>query len=163
MTYELKLEHTYDARPEAVYETLVAPDAQGWLHGAGREGWTISRAETDVRVGGTSVYAMGRTGDEPDTETRVYTVVDPPHRLEMHHRMDLGQSRNTVETELTITVEEREDKTVVTMFQTGFDDEEMRDAFIEGWTEYLNTLGSATRWRLEHVHEGRTLKVRHDS
>ena len=85
MSYELRLERMFDASPEVVFDAFVDPENQAELHGSGVEGWTLSRNETDVRVGGTSVYAMGVTGEPPDTETRVFSVVDRPHRLVFAH------------------------------------------------------------------------------
>jgi uncharacterized protein YndB with AHSA1/START domain len=174
MSYELRLEHTYDAPPEDVFDTFVDPEAQGWLHGAAQDGWIVHSTETDVRVGGSSTCVMGREGEPPDTERRFYTVVDRPNRLKFRYVMELGDSTltaeagltaQTVETDMTITFEPRDGgKTLVTLVETGFDDEAMRDGFAEGWTEYLKTLASATAWRLEHLHEGTdTLKARHDS
>ena len=59
--------------------------------------WDVEVVEADVRVGGTSIVRMGPEGREPDTETRVYTVVDRPHRLELRYSMALaddGPSRS---------------------------------------------------------------------
>jgi len=93
---------------------------------------------------------MGPEGREPDTETRVYSVVDRPHRLELRYSMALAESGLTIDTELTITFEERDGGTLLTMVETGFEREEDRDGFTEGWTEYLETLGQL-------------LKARHDT
>src|SRR5215212_3616390 len=76
MTYELRLERLYDAAPEVVFDAFVDPATQEELHGSADPNWTVERAETDVRVGGTSTYVMGLRGEDPDTETRVFTVVD---------------------------------------------------------------------------------------
>ena len=93
---------------------------------------------------------MGPAGREPDTETRVYTVVDRPHRLELRYSMALAESGRTIETQMTITFEDRDGGTLLTMVETGFEVEADRDGFVEGWTEYLETLG-------------RVLKTRHDT
>jgi uncharacterized protein YndB with AHSA1/START domain/dihydrofolate reductase len=140
MSYELRLERMFDAPPEAVFDAFVDPENQAELHGSSVEGWTLSRNETDVRVGGTSVYAMGVTGEPPDTETRVFSVVDRPHRLVFAHSMDIAEWGRAVETEMTITFEDRDGKTLLTMVQTGFSTEEDRDSFMTGWPEYLETL-----------------------
>ena len=124
MTYELRLERLYDAPPEVVFDAFTDPANQAELHGEGTEGWAIQRAETDVRVGGTSTYAMGPEGVEPDVETRVFTVVDRPHRLEFRHSMKVAEwGGRTVETDMTLTFEDQDGKTLLTMVQTGFERE----------------------------------------
>ena len=150
MTYELRLERQFDAPPEAVFDTFVDKTSQGVLHGAEQRGWHVEVIQTDVRVGGTSIVRMGPEGREPDTETRVYSVVDRPHRLELRYSMALAETGLTLDTEMTITFEERDGGTWFTMVETGFEDEADRNGFVEGWTEYLETLG-------------KVLKTRHDT
>ena len=161
MSYELRLERMFDAPPDVVFDAFVDPENQAELHGSGVEGWTLSRNETDVRVGGTSVYAMGVTGEPPDTETRVFSVVDRPHRLVFAHTMDIAEWGRAVETEMTITFEDRDGKTLLTMVQTGFSTEEDRDSFMTGWPEYLETLHRVVS--PESPGTGDTLKARHDT
>ena len=150
MTYELRIERQFGASPEVVFDTFVDKTAQGVLHGAEQKGWNVEVIQTDVRVGGTSIVRMGPEGREPDTETRAYTVVDRPHRLELRYSMELAESGLTIDTEITITLEDRDGGTLFTMVETGFEIEEHRDGFLEGWTEYLETLGQM-------------LKARHDT
>jgi uncharacterized protein YndB with AHSA1/START domain len=150
MSYELRIERQFDAPPEVVFDTFVDPSAQEELHGSGQEGWTVHRSQTDVSVGGTSTIVMGPEGKEPDTETRVYSVIDRPHRLVFRYSMRVADLGRTIDTEMTITFEPRDGGTLLTMIETGFEIEEDRDGFTEGWTEYLETLG-------------RILKARHDT
>jgi uncharacterized protein YndB with AHSA1/START domain len=156
VSYELKLERLYDAPPEVVFDAFVDPATQEELHGSDQPDWTVRRSETDVRVGGTSTYEMGPEGQEPDVETRVYSVVDRPHRLVFRHSMEIAEWGRTVETEMTITFEERDGKTLLTMVQTGFDRVEDRDGFMGGWPTYLETLKGVVDSRAE-------LKTRHDT
>ena len=74
MSYELRIERLFDATPEEVFDAFVDADTQEELHGSGQSDWKVHRTETDVRVGGTSVYVMGPEGGEADTETRTYSV-----------------------------------------------------------------------------------------
>jgi uncharacterized protein YndB with AHSA1/START domain len=157
MTHELRLERRIDATPAEVFDAFVDPLTQEELHGAGsQEGnWVVHRVETDVRVGGTSTYVMGPAGQRPDTETRVYSVVERPHRLVFRHAMDVAEWGRVVETEMTITFEDRDGGALLTMVQTGFETQEDRDAFMGGWPTYLDTLTGV-------VARGTTLKARHD-
>jgi uncharacterized protein YndB with AHSA1/START domain len=150
MTFELRIERMFDATPAEVFDAFTDRSAQGVLHGADREGWTVHRVETDVRVGGTSTVVMGPEGQEPDTETRVYSVLDRPHRVVMRYAMDVAEWGRMIETELTVTFDARDGGTLLTMVETGFDREEDRDAFMTGWPEFLETLGDV-------------LKARHDT
>jgi uncharacterized protein YndB with AHSA1/START domain len=158
MSHELRLERLYDAPPEVVFDAFVDPDTQAELHGGGQPDWVVQRCETDVRVGGTSTYAMGSRGSEPDVETRVYSVVERPHRLVFTHSMHVVEWDRTVETVMTMTFEDEHDKTLVTMLQTGFETVEDRDAFLNGWPAYLDTLR-----RVVGERPGDGLKARHDS
>jgi uncharacterized protein YndB with AHSA1/START domain len=154
MTIELRLERLYDAPPEVVFDAFVDPATQEELHGASQPNWRVQRSETDVRVGGTSVYEMGPEGSEPDVETRSYSVVDRPHRLVFKHSMQVVEWARTVETEMTITFEERDGKTLLTMVQTGFESEEDRDSFMGGWPTYLDTLKGVVTSSLKTRHDG---------
>jgi len=149
MSYELRLERHYDAPPEEVFDTFADETSQGVLHGSEQRGWNVEVIQTDVRVGGTSVVRMGPAGQEPYTETRVYSVVDRPHRLELRYSMSLPET-GTLDTEMTVTFEDRDGGTWLTMVETGFEAEAARDGFVEGWTEYLETLA-------------KVLKARHDT
>jgi uncharacterized protein YndB with AHSA1/START domain len=154
MTHELKLERLFDAPPEVVFDAFVDPAAQHHLHGGGQPDWVVHRAETDVQVGGRSVYAMGPKGQDPDIETRTYSVVDRPHRLVFEHSMEVAEWGRTIVTEMTMTFEERDGKTLLTMVQTGFENAEDRDDFLGGWPTYLDTLRGVVE---------KQLKARHDS
>ena len=156
MTYELRLERLYDASPEVVFDAFVDPATQEELHGHGgaHPNWVVQRAETDVRVGGTSTYVMGPRGEDPDTETRVFSVVDRPNRLVFRHTMAIAEWDNrAVETEMAITFEEQDGKTLLTMLQTGFEREEDRDAFMGGWPTYLETLKGVVTTQLKTRHD----------
>ena len=153
MSHELRIERLIDAPPEVVFDAFVDPTTQEELHGSGRSGWTVHRSETDARVGGTSIYAMGPDGQEPDVETRVYSVVDRPNRVVFRHSMDIEEWGRTVETEMTITFEDRDGKTLLTMVETGFESEEDRDAFMGGWPTYLETLKGVVTTQLKTRHD----------
>jgi len=156
MTIELRLEHLFDAPPEVVFDAWADPAAQRRLHGAEQEGWVVGRAETDVRVGGTSIYEMGPEGKWTDVEQRTYTELDRPNRVAFRHSMYVGEWKRTIDTDVVMTFEEQDGKTLLTMIQTGFESEELRDEFLGGWSEYVKTLE-----RL--VDERQTIKARHDT
>ena len=97
----------------------------------------------------------------PDTETRVFSVVDRPHRLVFAHTMDIAEWGRAVQTEMTITFEDRDGKTLLTMVQTGFATEADRDDFMTGWPEYLETLRRVVTPDVPGTDDA--LKARHDT
>ena len=97
---------------------------------------------------------MGPAGEAPDTETRVFTVIDRPHRLVFTHSMQIAEwDGRRVDTEMTITFEDRDGKTLLTMVQTGFESEADRDAFMGGWPTYLETLKGVVTSQLKTRHD----------
>ena len=151
MTYELRLERQFDAPPEDGVRHVRRQDLAGSAARLRAEGWDVEVVQVDVRVGGTSIVRMGPQGREPDTETRVYSVVDRPHRLELRYSMEgAEESDGTLDTEMTVTFEERDGGTRFTMVETGFEVEAHRDGFIEGWTEYLENLGKVLEGEARH-------------
>jgi uncharacterized protein YndB with AHSA1/START domain len=167
MSFELRIERHFDAPPEVVFEVFADRSAQGVLHGAERSDWNVEVIQTDVRVGGTSIVRMGPDGREPDTETRVYSVVDRPHRLVLRYAMNIAEWGRIIDTELTVTFEDRDGGTLLTMVETGFEREEDRDAFMTGWPEFLDTLGTlASSYGPGGIGEPGTdgvMKARHDT
>src|SRR3989442_13478927 len=132
MTYELRIERQFDASPEAVFDAFADRTAQGVLHGAEQQGWNAEVIQTDVRVGGTSIVRMGPEGREPDTETRVYSVVDRPRRLEFRYSMELAEeSGRTLDTDVTVTFEDRDGGYPVTNGENGLANYENRAGFLE--------------------------------
>ncbi len=153
----MRLERLFDAPPEVVFDAYVGPDNQAELHGSGDEGWTLHRNETDVRVGGTSVYAMGRRVSHRTWRRACSPWSNGPtgwcSRIPAWGRV--------FETEITMTFEDRDGKTLLTMVQTGFETEADRDSFMTGWPEYLETLRRVVTPELPGTDD--TLKARHDT
>ena len=149
MSFELRVERLIDASPEVVFDIFVDPDLQAEIHGSNELDWEVSKAETDVRVGGTSTYHMGKKGSEPDEEIRVFSVVDRSNRLVFTHRMSVADWGSTVETEMTVTFEEQDGKTLVTLVQSGLESEELRDMYMSGAPGYLESLQKAVSSRVQ--------------
>lgn len=62
---------------------------------------------------------------------------------------------------MTITFEDQDGKTLLTMVQIGFETEADRDDFMTGWPEYLETLRRVVTPELPGTDD--TLKARHDT
>ena len=154
MTYDLKIERVLDAPPEVVFDTMVDPAAQDAIFADQVEGWHLVRFEIDLRVGGTWTIVFGpESGEgEPDRLTNVFTEIDRPRRLAYDTSMYVGGWGRTIDFTETITFEEQDGKTLVTIVETGFETETDRDAFLSGTPGYLDGLQRAVSMR---VAEGR--------
>jgi uncharacterized protein YndB with AHSA1/START domain len=139
MTYELKVERLIAATPEEVFDAYTDPVAQKiWFNLLGDP--MIVENEVDLRVGGKWVSAWGYTPDEMFRETNVFEVVDRPHRL-VSNSIGSSPDGQSVETRVEITFHEQDGKTLMTVFQTGFPDEDLRDFFANtGWVGAFDRL-----------------------
>jgi uncharacterized protein YndB with AHSA1/START domain len=142
MTYELRIERLFDAPLELVFDTLVDPDAQDELFNDQVEGWKLWEFEIDLRVGGawTIVYGPADGNGEADRITNVFTEIDRPRRLSYDASMYVGQWKRTVEFSETLTFEDQDGKTLLTIVQGGFESEADRDAFMSGTPGFLDAL-----------------------
>ncbi len=140
MTYDLKIERLIDASSEAVFDAFVDPDAQKILYNNEEEtDWTVE-SELDLRVGGTWTIVFGKAGEEPFRETNVFTEVDRPRRLVYTSTMFKGRYGGSFDTTVTVTFEDRDGKTLLTILQTGFESRDERDMIQGGWPSILDVL-----------------------
>lgn len=142
MTYDLTLERLIDAPPEVVFDIVVDPEAQPEIFAGQVPGWELWEHEIDLRVGGSWSFAFGRAdrSGEPDRSTSVFTEVDRPHRLAYEVSMSLGEWGRTINLTETITFEDRDGKTLVTIRLSGLGTEAERDAFMGGVPGYLDAI-----------------------
>ena len=154
MTHELRLERLLDSPPELVFDTIVNPDVQEELFTGVVEGWGLRRFDMDLRVGGTWTTEFGPLDGvgEADRITSVFTEVDRPRRLAYRTSMYIGEWKRTVEFEETITFEEQDGKTLLTLVESGFETEADRDAFLGGIPDWLDAVQRVVARR---VAEGR--------
>jgi uncharacterized protein YndB with AHSA1/START domain len=148
VTYDLKMERLIDASPELVFDTIVDPAFQDEMFSDQLEGWTVHRFEIDLRVGGTWTLEAGpRDGSsDNDVVTSVFSEVDRPRRLAYEVTMYIGEWGQTVQYSATITFEEQGGKTLLTLVQSGFETEELRDSFesgMPGWVDAVQRVAEA--------------------
>ena len=145
MRYELTLERLIDAPPEVVFDTIVDPEAQSEIFDDQVPGWELWESEIDLRVGGAWTFVFGatdRTGD-PDRSNSVFTEVDRPHRLSYRASMFIGELGGMVEFTETVTLQERDGKTLVTIQLSDLESEEIRDGFMDGVPGWLDAIERA--------------------
>jgi uncharacterized protein YndB with AHSA1/START domain len=152
VTYDLKLERLIDAPPEVVFDTIVDPQAQPEIFADQVPGWELWECEIDLRVGGVWTFAFGpadRSG-EADRSRSVFAEIDRPRRLAYRTSMSVSNWGRTVDFTETITFEDRDGKTLVTIRQSDFETEADRDAFMDGTPGYLDALERAVAARVAH-------------
>jgi uncharacterized protein YndB with AHSA1/START domain len=120
----LRIERTFDASAEAVFEAWTSEDVlRRWLHAD--PDWDTPVAETDVRIGGTLRVVMR----DPETDhewgaSGEYTVVEPPHKLAFTWVWDHDASNaQSIELEFS----ERDGKTTVVMINRAIPTDQARD------------------------------------
>jgi uncharacterized protein YndB with AHSA1/START domain len=142
MTYDMKIERLFDAPPELVFDTMVDPEAQPEIFADEVPGWNLWEWEIDLRVGGewTFVFGLADRSGEPDRNTSVFTEIDRPRRLAYRSSMFVSEWGRAVDYTETVTFEERDGKTLVTIELTDLELEKDRDAFMGGLPAYLEAV-----------------------
>ncbi len=137
---KLRLERTFGAPREAVFEAWTSPEVmrRWWTPG---EDWGTPRAEVDLRPGGRILVTMAEPGGHPThTFTGEYLEVRPPERLVFTCEWQQPDAEDMVST---VTVEFRDegDETTTVLFaHEGFPTEESRDDHEDGWRRCLENL-----------------------
>jgi len=140
MTYELMVERLIDGPASAVFDAFVDPEAQAELYDDPTDPNWVVESHLDLRVGGTWTIAFGSAGQEPYRETNVFSEVDRPRRLVFDSNLLMVDDGHTVHTRVTVTFEDRDGKTLLTIRQTGFDRVGDRDGIQGGWPSILDAL-----------------------
>lgn len=146
MSHDLRLERTFDAPPEVVFDAYLDPDAQRELFADGPD-WIVE-SELDLRVGGVWTLVFGPSRSELFREVSVFSVVDRPRRLAYSTKATFEDGRS-FDTEVEITFEEQEGKTRMSLVQTGYPTAEMRDDFTRGWSDIFDELARVVAARTE--------------
>lgn len=129
MSYELRVERLIDASPEEVFDAYTDPEAQKIWYSILDEGMIVEN-EVDLRVGGKWVSAWGLTPDEMFRETNVFEVVDRPHRL-VSKSTGSSPDGSTLDTNVEVTFRDEGGKTLMSVVQSGFPSEDMRNFFAD--------------------------------
>jgi uncharacterized protein YndB with AHSA1/START domain len=125
MSYDLRVERLIDATPEEVFEAYTNADAQKiWFTILNPD--MIVENEVDLRVGGVWTITWGFAREEMFRETNVFEVVDRPYRL-VSKSSYTAPDGSILETDVEITFRDEGGKTLMTVVQSGFVDEGLRD------------------------------------
>ena len=135
-TYELRLERTFDATAEEVFDAWTSPEVmRRWFHAFAE--WDTPSAEVDLRVGGRVRVVMRG----PDGVERVmggeYRLIERPHRLVMTWTFDEVPGNEQL---IELTFSESGGSTTVRMVNTGIATDERRASQDMGWNGCLTEL-----------------------
>jgi uncharacterized protein YndB with AHSA1/START domain len=137
--YVVRIERTFDAPAEAVFDAWTRPEVmRRWFH-VGPD-WETPEAEVDLRVGGKLRVKMRRPDGTEHVIAGEYTEVAPPHRLVFACTFS-DDPDNEQLVELTFT--ESEGSTTVVLINSGISTDDRRDAQDYGWYGCLDQLERA--------------------
>lgn len=132
----LRLERTYDAPAEAVFDAWTSEEVlRRWFHA--EHDWETTEAEVDLRVGGAVRVVMR----DPHKDAEYggggrYTEIDPPNRLAFTWKWDDYGTTTLIELDL----EEDEGVTTVRFKHSGLWDEEALRSHEGGWRRCFDNL-----------------------
>jgi uncharacterized protein YndB with AHSA1/START domain len=137
---EIIITRVFDAPRDLVFKAFTEPDRlKQWF---GPKGFTVPTAESDPRPGG--AFRLGMKMAEGDGTvywvTGTYRAVVPPERIVMTMSGE-GTEGDAKDTQLTITLLERDGRTLVILHQTGMPLGAIAGAS-EGWTQSLDKLAA---------------------
>jgi uncharacterized protein YndB with AHSA1/START domain len=125
VTADLRFERVIAAPPERVFAAFTSPEGQREFYGMDTPAW-IAESECDLRVGGVWSIAFGPSRAELYHHRHEFTVIDPPHRIAMI-TTELRPNGSSCEVTTAFMFEPHAGGTRMTLVQTGFPSEELRD------------------------------------
>jgi uncharacterized protein YndB with AHSA1/START domain len=137
MSHDLRIERLLDGTPDEVFDAFTEADAiLEWYQD--NPGWNVEVRACDCRVGGTTVVAFG-PGDDRYVEEMTYSAVERPSRL-VYSELFTMPDGSSHTTEITVTFDAQDAKTLMTIVQTGFPNEEERNGHEGGWPGFIDRL-----------------------
>ena len=136
---ELTITRVFDAPRELVFKAWTRPEhlANWW----GPRGFTLPEHTMDFRPGGAYRFRMRPPEGGDVFWYGVYREIVPPERLVWTCSIDDADGKPiSSETVLTVTFEEHNDKTKLTLRQAVFDSVANRDSHNGGWSDALDRL-----------------------
>jgi uncharacterized protein YndB with AHSA1/START domain len=136
----LRVERTFDAPAQAVFDAWTNPEVMRRWWSAGDAEWKNTLAEADLRVGGRIRIAMRTPSGDDYAASGEFTEIDPPERLAFTWAWDGGDSRETL---IELDFRERDGTTTVVLTHSGLSGEDSVRGHTGGWEEALDKLGRA--------------------
>jgi uncharacterized protein YndB with AHSA1/START domain len=130
-----------DAPPEVVFEAFTTGGGQEAFYGTDEPGWIVE-STCDLRVGGVWTVTFGPSANHLYQHRSVFEIVDRPRRIVLsttEHRPD----RESFEFAVEFLFEGQDGKTLMTIIQSGFPDEALREEHGRGVAHALDRLERA--------------------
>ena len=141
MTGALRIERVIDAPPEVVFDAFTTREGQEAFYGTDDPGWIVE-SNCDLRVGGVWTVTFGPSRDHLYEHRSVFETIDRPRRIALtttEHRPD----RPSFDFSIEFTFEQHDDQTLMTITQSGFPTEQLREEHGRGVPHALARLQRA--------------------
>ena len=127
MTGELRFERVIDAAPDAVFEAFTTEGGQEAFYGQDDAGWIVE-SDCDLRVGGVWTVTFGPARDHVYHHRHLFEVIERPWRLVLATKESRPDGSSfEFATAFAFAFANRDDRTLMTMTQTGFPTAELRN------------------------------------
>jgi len=127
-THDLRMTRLIPATPDEVFDAYTDAEKQKVWFSLLSDEPGIVEIDVDLRVGGIQHAKWGPSPDRLFWEDQTFLEIDRPHRLVTSSTGGTPDG-DTMTTTIEITFEEAAGGTLMTVFQSGFPTEEMRDFF----------------------------------
>ena len=127
-TYELRMTRLIPAAPDEVFDAYTDAEKQKIWFGLLSTEPGIVEIDVDLRVGGVQHAKWGPSADQLFWEDQTFLEIDRPRRLVTSSTGGTPDGQ-TMTTRIEIDFEESDGGTLMTVVQSGFPSEEMRDFF----------------------------------
>lgn len=137
----LVITRVFDAPRTLVFKAWIEP--VHLAHWWGPRGFTSTILANDVRPGGAYRFHMrGPEGDDHWSQGVYREIVEPERLVMSWNWADANGQSTSPETLLTVTFEEYDGRTKLTLRQAVFESVTARDAHYDGWTSSLDCLAA---------------------
>jgi uncharacterized protein YndB with AHSA1/START domain len=130
VSLDLRFERLIAAPPERVFDAFTDPAGQRAFYGTDAPGWIVE-SRCDLRVGGVWSVSFGPSPGELYHHRHVFEAIDRPRRI-LLTSTETRLDGSSFETTLEFTFEPRGERTLMTVVQSGFPTEELRDEHTVG-------------------------------
>jgi uncharacterized protein YndB with AHSA1/START domain len=154
-THELVITRIFDAPRELVWKVWTEPEhLMRWW---GPKDFTSPTCKIDLRVGGKYLYCMRSPGGQEFWSTGIYREIVPPERLVVTDSFadkdgnvvpasDYGLGDDfPLELQVTVTFEEHQGKTKMTLRHAGIPAGQIREMTETGWNESFDKLAESLK------------------
>jgi uncharacterized protein YndB with AHSA1/START domain len=141
LTDELRIERVIGAAPDVVFDAFTTRGGQEAFYGTDDPGWIVE-SRCDLREGGLWTVVFGPSSDHLYEHRSVFEIVDRPRRI-LLATTELRPDGSGFDFSVEFTFEELDGRTRMTVIQSGFPTEELREEHGRGVPRALDRLERA--------------------